>query len=368
MNDVMDTVDGWVDDGSRVALATVVDTKKSAPQPPGTKMAVNDAGKLMGAVSGGCVEGQVVQVGEGILDGAGPQLLHYGIADEDAWDVGLPCGGEISIWVEEYRRSGLDGTFARLGRDGARAALATVLEGSEGVGSKLLVREDESIEGSLGDEDLDAAAIEICLEAMWSEASGLHEIDGANVFVDTVAPPPRLIIFGAVDFAAQLTVAAKMVGWRAFVVDPRKRFATVDRFPEAERVIAAWPDQAIPELGGIDRATSIAVLTHDPKLDDAVLKIALRSEAPYVGAMGSRRAQEKRRTRLLEAGITDRELERLSAPIGLDIGALSASETALSILGEIIAVRRGREGGRLITVKGRIHDAAAPEQPAGART
>ena len=368
MNDLMDTVDGWVDDGSRVALATVVDTKKSAPQPPGTKMAINDAGKLMGAVSGGCVEGQVVQVGEGILDGAAPQLLHYGIADEDAWDVGLPCGGEISIWVEEYRRSGLDGTFARLGRDGARAALATVLEGSEGVGSKLLVRDDESVEGSLGDEDLDAAATEICMEAMWSEASGLHEIDGANVFVDTVAPPPRLIIFGAVDFAAQLTAAAKMVGWRAFVVDPRKRFATVDRFPEAERVIAAWPDQAIPELGGIDRATSIAVLTHDPKLDDAVLKIALRSEAPYVGAMGSRRAQEKRRARLLDAGMTDQDLERLSAPIGLDIGALSASETALSILGEIIAVRRGREGGRLIAVKGRIHDAVAPEQPAGARS
>jgi xanthine dehydrogenase accessory factor len=159
---------------------------------------------------------------------------------------------------------------------------------------------------------------------------------------------------------------AKLGGWRAFVVDPRERFATAERFPDAERVIAEWPDKAFEQLGGIDRATSIAVLTHDPKLDDAVLKIALRSDAQYVGAMGSRRAQEKRRARLLEAGITDQDLERLSAPIGLDIGALTAPETALSILGEITAVRHGREGGRLIAVKGRIHDAVPAEQPAAA--
>ena len=174
------------------------------------------------------------------------------------------------------------------------------------------------------------------------------------------------MIFGAVDFAAQLAAAAKLAGWRSFVVDPRKRFTTPDRFPEAERVIAAWPDRAIEELGGIDRATSIAVLTHDPKLDDAVLKIALRSEAQYIGAMGSRRAQEKRRERLLAEGLTDEELGRLAAPIGLDIGALSAAETAISILGEITAVRRGREGGRLKSVKGRIHDAAPDREAAPA--
>ncbi len=175
-----------------------------------------------------------------------------------------------------------------------------------------------------------------------------------------------MIIFGAVDFAAQLAAAAKLAGWRAFVVDPRKRFATADRFPEAERVIAAWPDKALDELGGIDRATSIAVLTHDPKLDDAVLKIALRSDAQYIGAMGSRRAQEKRRERLLAEGLTDEELGRLAAPIGLDIGALSAAETAISIMGEITAVRRGREGGRLKTVKGRIHDAVPDREAAPA--
>ncbi len=202
---------------------------------------------------------------------------------------------------------------------------------------------------------------------MWSERSELRDHEGAALFVDAIAPPPRLIIFGAVDFAAQLATLAKLAGWRPFVVDPRKRFATAERFPDAERVIAEWPDKAFEQLGGIDRATSIAVLTHDPKLDDAVLEIALRSDAKYIGAMGSRRAQEKRRERLLEAGMTDQDLEHLAAPIGLDIGALTAEETALSIMSEMIAVRHGREGGRLITVKGRIHDAAADEQPAEAR-
>ncbi|HET8593082.1 MAG TPA: XdhC/CoxI family protein [Solirubrobacterales bacterium] len=361
MRDVIDAVEGWVAGGNRVALATVVDTKKSAPQPSGTKMAVNDQAKMVGAVSGGCVEGQVVQVAEGILAGDDPQLLHYGIADEDAWDVGLPCGGEISIWVETYEGTGLQGRFAELARRGGRGALVTVLEGPKGVGAKLLVTEGDAPVGSLGGPELDAAAIALANEAMWSERSELREHDGRTLFVDAVAPPPRLIIFGAVDFAAQLAAAARMAGWRAFVVDPRKRFATAERFPDAERVIAEWPDKALDQLGGIDRATSIAVLTHDPKLDDAVLRIALRSEAQYIGAMGSRRAQEKRRERLLAQGLTDEELGRLAAPIGLDIGALTAAETAISIMGEITAVRRGREGGRLIAVKGRIHDAAADE-------
>jgi xanthine dehydrogenase accessory factor len=361
MRDVLEAVEGWAEGGDRVALATVVDTKKSAPQPPGTKMAVNDEGKMVGAVSGGCVEGQVVQVAEGILAGDDPQLLHYGIADEDAWDVGLPCGGEISIWVETYDADSLQGRFAELARQGGRGALVTVLEGPKGVGAKLLLAEGEAPVGTLGGPELDAAALALADEAMWSERSELHKHEDRTLFVDAVAPPPRLIIFGAVDFAAQLAAAARLAGWRAFVVDPRKRFATADRFPEAERVIAEWPDKALDELGGIDRATSIAVLTHDPKLDDAVLKIALRSEAQYIGAMGSRRAQEKRGERLLAQGLTDEELGRLAAPIGLDIGALTSAETAISIMGEITAVRRGHEGGRLMAVKGRIHDAAADQ-------
>jgi xanthine dehydrogenase accessory factor len=367
--DVLTTADRWVKNAKSVALATVVDTKKSAPQPVGTKMAVNDVGELVGAVSGGCVEGAVVQVAEGILRGDEPQLVSYGIADEDAWDVGLPCGGEISIWVERYEDPGLQADFAAIARRGGRAALATVLEGPAGLGAKLLVAEDQQPAGSLGGTELDDAGLALAREAMWSERAELHEHEGTTLFVDVVAPPPRLIIFGAVDFAAQLAAVARLAGWRPYVVDPRKRFATVARFPDAERVIAEWPDRAFEQLGGIDRATSIAVLTHDPKLDDAVLEIALRSDAPYVGAMGSRRAQQKRRERLLAAGLKDEELARLSAPIGLDIGALTAEETAISIMGEVTAVRHGRQGGRLVAVKGRIHDAAADEarQPAATR-
>jgi xanthine dehydrogenase accessory factor len=356
MTSVVDTIETWVRRGDQVALATVVDTKKSAPQPPGTKMAINDRGDLTGAVSGGCVEGAVVVIAEEMLGGAEPQLLHYGIADEDAWDVGLPCGGEISIWVEPYPRAGLQSRFSDLALGGARAVLVTAIEGCPAPGAKLLVPAGGEPEGTLGDADLDDAA-RLAHEALWSERSEMHEHAGATLFVDIAAPPPRLIVVGAVDFAAQLSAVANLAGWRAFVIDPRARFATPERFPAAERVIASWPQTAFEQLEPIDRATAIAVLTHDPKLDDAALTAALASEAGYIGAMGSRRAQARRRERLLAAGVDERQLERLAAPIGLDLGALTAAETALSIMGEIIAVRHGREGGRLIEARGRIHDA-----------
>jgi xanthine dehydrogenase accessory factor len=200
---------------------------------------------------------------------------------------------------------------------------------------------------------------------MWAERSELREVEGATLFVDVTAPAPRLVVFGAVDYAAALCRMAQAAGWRPYVVDPRARFATPERFPDAEEVIAAWPDEAFARLGGIDRATFIAVLTHDPKLDDAALEIALRSDAPYVGAMGSRRAQAQRRERLLARGLTDDDLARLAAPIGLDLGALGAEETALSILSEVVAVRNGRDGGRLINAAGRIHDVEPVPADAG---
>jgi xanthine dehydrogenase accessory factor len=171
-----------------------------------------------------------------------------------------------------------------------------------------------------------------------------------------MAPPPRLILFGAVDFAGALCRMARAADWRPYVIDPRGRFATRERFPEAEEIIVAWPDEAFTQIGGIDRATYIAVLTHDPKLDDAALERALRSEAAYIGAMGSRRAQEKRRERLVEKGLSDDELARIAAPIGLDLGGLTAEETALSIMAEVVAVRNGRSGGRLSSSSGRIHE------------
>jgi xanthine dehydrogenase accessory factor len=174
-----------------------------------------------------------------------------------------------------------------------------------------------------------------------------------------VGPAPRLILFGAVDIAASLCTLARAAGWRAYVVDPRARFATPERFPDAEEVLAAWPEEAFARLGGIDPATYIAVLTHDPKLDDAALQIALRSPARFVGAMGSRRAQAVRRERLTAAGLTEDELSRLSAPLGLDLGAMNREETALSILAEVVAFRHGREGGRLAAKTGRIHEVPA---------
>ena len=216
----------------------------------------------------------------------------------------------------------------------------------------MLVAADGTRTGSLGDPALDEQAAQLADELMWAERSERH----GDLFVDVTFPPPRLIVFGAVDFAAALCQMAKATGWRAFVVDPRARFAQPARFPDAEEVIAAWPEEAFKRLGGIDRATAIAVLTHDPKLDDAALVLALRSDAGYIGAMGSRRAQAKRRERLLAKGIEDSDLERVSAPIGLDLGALTAEETALSIIGEIVAMRHGRSGGRLAHASGRIHE------------
>ncbi len=278
MNDILETIESWSRSGERVAIATVVETKKSAPQPVGTKMAINDAGAVAGAVSGGCVEGAVVEVAERVIDGAEPQLLHYGIADEEAWDVGLPCGGEIAVWVEAFDTAGLQSRFTELARGGSRVAVVTVVEGDAPLGAKLLLTADGP-DGTLGDPELDAEALALGREALWSELGGLHQVRGATVFVDVAAPSPRLVIVGAVDFAAQLAAVAALAGWRAFVVDPRARFATAERFPAAERVLVAWPQEAFAQLEPFDPATAIAVLTHDPKLDDAALTFALGSDA-----------------------------------------------------------------------------------------
>jgi xanthine dehydrogenase accessory factor len=250
------------------------------------------------------------------------------------------------------------GDFAAIAADDGRAALVTVVEGGD-VGAKLLVLADGGTSGGLGDAELDSAAVEAAEELMWAERSELRKVGDVSLFVDVTAPAPRLVIFGAVDYAAALTRLARAAGWRPFVCDPRSQFATRERFPEAEEVLAAWPEQAFARLGGIDRATYIAVLTHDPKLDDAALELALRSEAPYVGAMGSRRAQAQRRERLLAAGLDEELLARIAAPIGLDLGAVTPEETALSIMSEVVAVRNGREGGRLSSAAGRIHEVGA---------
>ncbi|HUA49645.1 MAG TPA: XdhC/CoxI family protein [Solirubrobacteraceae bacterium] len=350
MQEVLSEIGVWKERGDRIALATVIDVQRSAPRPPGAKMAVNDRGEIAGSVSGGCVEGAVAEIADTILKGDPPQLLHFGIADSDAWDVGLPCGGEIDVWVQAYE----PGQFEQVARTGGRAAEVTVLEGAS-PGAKLLVLADGARTGSLGSPELDDEAARVAGELLWAETSERRD----GLFIDVIGPPPRLIVFGAVDIAASLCRMARAAGWRPYVIDPRARFATPDRFPDAEQVIAAWPEDAVAQLGGVDPATSIVVLTHDPKLDDAALLLSLASPARFVGAMGSRRAQAKRRERLVAAGVADEDIERISAPVGLDLGAISREETALSILAEIVAARHGRDGGRLAESKGRIHEVPA---------
>ena len=351
MKDVLPDLDRWLARGdSSIALATVVAVARSAPRPPGSKMAVNGLGEISGGVSGGCVEGAVVEIAEGVMRGDAPQLVHFGIADSEAWDVGLPCGGEIDVWIQAYE----PGEFASIAATGGRAVEVTLLEGTR-PGAKLLVSADGARSGSLGAPELDDEASRVAGEVLWAETSERR----GPLFFDVVAPAPRLIMFGAVDIAASLCTLARAAGWRPYVVDPRARFATRERFPDADEVIALWPLEAFSRLGGIDPATSIVVLTHDPKLDDAALEIALRSPARFVGAMGSRRAQETRRERLLALGFSDEDLERLSAPVGLDLGAMNREETALSILAEVVAARHGRDGGRLANRTGRIHEVPA---------
>lgn len=350
MKDVLPEITAWRERGDHVVLATVVGVQRSAPRAPGAKMAISSTGEIAGGVSGGCVEGAVVELAEGVMRGDGPQLVHFGIADSDAWDVGLPCGGEIDVWVQGYE----PGRFEEVARAGGRAAEVTLLEGAT-PGVKLLVEADGGRSGTLGSPELDEEGAALANDLLWSDVSERH----GPLFVDVVGPAPRLVLFGAVDIAAPLCTLARASGWRPYVVDPRARFATAERFSDAEQVIAQWPEDAFARLGGIDPATSIVVLTHDPKLDDAALTIALRSPAAFVGAMGSRRAQAARRERLLAAGMSDAELERLSAPVGLDLGAIGREETALSILAEVVAARHNRTGGRLAAGGGRIHQVPA---------
>ncbi len=248
----------------------------------------------------------------------------------------------------------VQGSFAAIARADGRAALVTAVRGPH-VGARRLVRADGEPEGTVGDAALDAEALAHAEELMWAERSELR----GDLFVDVTAPAPRLIVFGAVEYAVHLSHFARVAGWSPFVVDPRARFATPERFPDAAAVLALWPEPAVAQLGAIDRATYLVVLTHDPKLDDAALLLALHAEPAYIGAMGSRRAQAERRERLLAAGVAEMDLARVSAPVGLDLGGVTSEETALSIMAELVAVRYGREGGRLSQRAGRIHEVGA---------
>jgi xanthine dehydrogenase accessory factor len=321
-------IERWRARGERFALATVVATRRSAPRPVGSKLAVSETGEMAGSVSGGCVENEVYGSAREVLAGAPPQLLSYGISDDLALSVGLPCGGEIDVFVQEPAPA-LIGELLPLVAEERDAVVLTDLE----TGEQQLLRDGAELERG---------------------RSGLVEREGRRLFADVYGPPPRLLVFGAVDTAEALCRAAKGIGWRTVVADPRAKFATSERIPSADEVIVAWPDEALERVPP-DYATAVVVLTHDDRFDVPALTGALESAAFYVGALGSRRNQARRRDLLLEAGVPEESVDRIAGPAGLDIGADTPAETALSILAEILAVRAGRDGGRLKDAPGRIH-------------
>lgn len=355
MTGLLTELDAWRSEGRRIAVATVIATGGSAPRPIGAKMAVDDLGRVAGAVSGGCVEGAVVELAEQVLADGRPRAGAYGISDGEAWAVGLPCGGRIEVDVALWAPApdDPDGHFATLAAAGERAALVTSLDDR----AQTLLLPGGRTAGA----PLDAVTAAAAERLLWAGRAALHEHAGRRLFVDVSAPPPRLLVVGAVPVAQALCRAARDAGWRPFVIDPRSRFATPDRLPDAERVVVAWPEEGIAALGGIDPATALVALSHDPKIDDPALTLAVRSGAAFVGAMGSRRATAERRARLAAAGLTEAQLDRISAPIGLDLGGTGDAETALSIMAELVADRHGRAGGRLSGGAGTIHARLGPE-------
>ncbi|MGI8994738.1 MAG: XdhC family protein [Nocardioidaceae bacterium] len=374
MRDVMDRLLPWWREGRPVGVGTVIATFQSAPRAPGASMLVGPDGEAVGSVSGGCVEGAVYELAEQVLDERRPALQRYGVSDDDAFAVGLTCGGIIDVFVEVIDQQ----TFPELGEvaadveSGQPVAVATVVEHEDEswVGRRLIVRpagHPKAAEGGLGSERADHAVAD---DARGLLANGRNETlhygpDGQRrgvgmaVFVSSYAPKPRMLVFGAIDFAAAVARLGSFLGYHVTVCDARPVFATTSRFPEADEVVVAWPHKYLAaEVAAdrIDSRTVLCVLTHDPKFDVPLLEVALRlPEVAYVGAMGSRRTHDDRTKRLSEAGVTEAELARLASPIGLDLGARTPEETAVSVAAEIIALRWGGRGDRLAGVEGPIH-------------
>ena len=385
MREIAEQVRRWASAGDDFAVAVVVGVRGSAPRQPGAAMAVNSAGEVVGSVSGGCVEGAVYDLANEVLRTGEPRLATYGISDDDAFAVGLTCGGILDILVLPGRAEPVRAVAEAL-VDRRPVAWALVV-GGEGVGRHLAVFESDSqdgagdgsgpaggVVGSLGVEGLDVAVVD---DARGMLAQGTTDTrrygprgerlrDEVAVFVQSFRPPPRMLVFGAIDFAAAVVRMGALLGYRVTVCDARPVFATRQRFPEADEVVCEWPARYLARTA-VDATTVICVLTHDPKFDVPLLREALRSPAAYVGAMGSRRTHADRLARLREIGMTEEELARLHSPIGLDIGARTPEETAVSIAAEIIQCRWGGTGRPLREVDGRIH-AAAERRPAAGRT
>ncbi|WP_089116743.1 XdhC family protein [Streptomyces sp. SS07] len=376
MRDILPDLRARCADGVPLALATVVAVHGSAPRDPGAVMAVDAAGTVVGSVSGGCVEGDLYEVAREVLAGAGPRVVAYGISDDEAFGVGLTCGGTIEVLVRPYVSAAELADLAALLdliADDRPVAEATVLSGAAETGARLVVRPSDAgpTTGTLGSEGLDGAVTDDARGLLaqghttiqWYGAHGQRRMQEVAVFIRTYAPPPRMLVFGAIDHAAATARIGSFLGYRVTVCDARPAFATRERFPTADEVVRAWPHTYLASTE-VDARTVVCVLTHDPKFDVPLLLAALRTPAAYIGVMGSRRTHHDRLARLREAGADEAALARLASPVGLDLGARTPEETAVSIAAEVIQHRWGGTGRPLGELTGAIHH---PGGPAGVR-
>ena len=381
MRDILNKVTKWWEAGETFGLATVVRTFRSAPRDPGAALAVSPDGEVIGSVSGGCVEGAVYELSMDVSESGSPVLQTYGVSDDDAFAVGLTCGGILDIFVEPVNQARFPelGDIAAAVERGEPVAVATVIAGPGQVGARRVIwgrdGSDRSgpeepddgwhtgASGTLGSGARLDAAVDDDVRGMLAQgltgirrygAHGERRGDELSVFVNCFAPPPRMLVFGAIDFAAAVARVGKFLGYHVTVCDARQVFATKSRFPDADEVIVEWPHRFLAGTS-VDSRTVICVLTHDPKFDVPLLEVALRTPAGYIGAMGSRRTHDDRLARLREVGLTDDELARLRSPIGLDLGARTPEETAVSIAAELIQLRWGGSGHPLTATEGRIH-------------
>lgn len=364
MRDILPELVPWLRGRKPFAVATVVQTWSSAPRPVGAAMAVSAAGDVIGSVSGGCVEAALYDVAQEVLASGSAQLVSYGVSDDDAFAVGLTCGGTIQLFVARVDADG----FAELEllaaavASGTPIALATVIDGPDGQAGPRMVIGEERRWGSLGSERLDAAAADDARGMLEHGSTGILALgadgerrhDELRLLVESFAPAPRMIVFGAIDFAAAVARVGAFMGYAVTVCDARPLFATRRRFPDVDELVVEWPHRYLERVV-VDDRTVICVLTHDPKFDIPLLTLALRTKAAYVGAMGSRRTHERRLAALREAGLREDELARLSSPIGLDLGARTPQETAISIAAEIIARVHGGSARRLSELDTAIH-------------
>lgn len=363
MRDVLDEMLEWWTTGRTAGLATVVSTWSSAPRPPGAAMLVGPDGTAVGSVSGGCVESAVYDAAASVRDGGAPSRHRYGVSDDDALAVGLTCGGTIDVFVEPVDRRHYP-EFGEVAADitaGRPVAVATVVSGAR-AGAHLVLRPDTMTLGSLGSSRLDDAVRDDALGLLVQGRTGLLHYgpdgerrgDAIEVFVASYAPKPRMIVFGAIDFASAVARMGSFLGYRVTVCDARPVFATAKRFPEADEVVIDWPHRYLATTE-VDERTVVCVLTHDPKFDVPLLEVALRLPLAYVGAMGSRRTNDDRLAALRERGLAEEELARLRAPIGLDLGARTPEETAISVAAEIVGERWGGSHVPLTSASGPIH-------------